>query len=401
MSLGTGYLCSVRDIAISMICIQNGAIYTPDGIIEDGTVIVENGRIQAITHTPESVPENATIIDARGLYLLPGFIDLQINGGMGLDFTADPSSIWRVAAELPRYGVTSFLPTIITAPLITSAQAIRDVQQPPAEFSGAKPLGLHLEGPFLNPAKKGAHNPNYLQLPMETAVAHWSPENGVRLVTLAPELPNGLEVTRLLAERGVVVSAGHSTATFAQTMAGFAAGIRYGTHLFNAMPPLHHREPGLAGALLADERTTIGLIADGEHVHPSLIKMVWDVVGNGRLNLVTDAMAALGMPPGRYQLGDYEVTVDETTARLPAGTLAGSILGMDTAVRNLMSYTGCSLAEVIPTVTSTPANLLGLSHKGCIAPNCDADLLLLDSNLQVHTTFVAGEIVYQSESAAD
>jgi N-acetylglucosamine-6-phosphate deacetylase len=195
----------------------------------------------------------------------------------------------------------------------------------------------------------------------------------------------------------VVVSAGHSTATVAQAQAGFEAGIRYGTHLFNAMPPLHHRDPGLVGALLADQRATVGLIVDGEHVHSELVRLVWQMVGNGRLNLVTDAMAALGMPPGRYALSDHEVIVDETTARLPSGTLAGSLLTMNTAVRNLITFTGCTLAEALPTVTSTPANLLGLPHKGRIAPTCDADLVLLTPELQVHTTFVGGRIIYQKE----
>jgi N-acetylglucosamine-6-phosphate deacetylase len=360
--------------------------------------LIADGRIQTIAPSNQiELPEQVRCLDGTGLYLVPGFIDLQLNGAIGLDFTTEPRGIWPVAAHLPRYGVTSFLPTIITAPLATSATAIRQIQQPPAGFRGATPLGLHLEGPFLHPAKKGAHNSNYLQLPTETAVADWSPENGVRLVTLAPELFGALDVVQILAERGIVVSVGHSTATFAQASAGIAAGICYGTHLFNAMPPLHHREPGLAGALLADESVTLGLIVDGQHVHPELVKLVWRMVGNGRLNLVTDAMAALGMPPGRYPLGDFEVTVDGTTARLPDDTLAGSILAMDTAVRNLISFTGCTLAEALPTVTSTPANLLNLPHKGRIAPHCDADLLLLTPDLQVHTTFIAGKIVYQKK----
>jgi N-acetylglucosamine-6-phosphate deacetylase len=283
---------------------------------------------------------------------------------------------------------------------VATAQEII-TSNPPKGFQGATPLGLHIEGPFLHPDKKGAHNPHYLQLPTEAIVTNWSPETGVRLVTLAPELDGALQIVRLLAERGVVVSAGHSTATLAQATAGFEAGIRYGTHLFNAMPPLHHREPGLAGALLADKRATVGLIVDGEHVHPELVKLVWQMVGNGRLNLVTDAMAALGMSPGRYALGDFEVIVDETTARLPSGSLAGSVLSLDTAVRNLITFTGCTLADALPTVTSTPANLLGLPHKGRIAPNCDADLVLLTPDLQVHTTFVGGRIIYQGNLSTD
>lgn len=382
-----------------MICILNATVYSPDEVIEDGGVLVADGRIHTVAPVHQiELPENVAHIDGRGLHLVPGFIDLQLNGAIGHDFTTEPRSIWQVADHLPRYGVTSFLPTIITAPLSASAAAMREIQQPPAGFSGATPLGLHLEGPFLNPIKKGAHNDTYLQLPTETAVADWLPENGVSLVTLAPELPGALYIARILARRGVVVSAGHTTATLVEAAAGFNAGVRYGTHLFNAMPPLHHREPGLAGALLADDRITIGLIVDGEHVHPALVKMVWDLVGNGRLNLVTDAMAALGMPPGSYQLGDFDVTVDDTTVRLPTGALAGSILSMDTALRNLIIYTGCTLAEALPTITSTPADLLNLPQKGRIAPGCDADLVLLTADLQVDTTVINGQIIYQRDS---
>lgn len=382
-----------------MICIQHATVYTPDEVMEDGAVLLVNGRIQTIAPSSQiGLPEKVNCIDATGLHLVPGFIDLQLNGAIGLDFTTEPRGIWPVAAYLPRTGVTSFLPTIITAPLTAVSTAQEAVtSSPPTGFRGAIPLGLHLEGPFLHPDKKGAHNPNYLQLPTAEKASSWSPENGVRLVTLAPELDGALDVVKLLTARGVLVSAGHSTATIAQANAGFEAGIRYGTHLFNAMPPLHHREPGLAGALLADDRTTVGLIVDGKHVHPKLVKLVWQMVGNGRFNLVTDGMAALGMPPGRYALGDFEVIVDATTARLPSGTLAGSLLTLDTAVRNLITTTGCTLAEALPTVTRTPANLLGLPHKGRIAPHCDADLLLLTPDLQVHITLVGGRIVYQKE----
>lgn len=382
-----------------MICIQHATVYTPNEVIDDGTVLVADGRIHTIAPSSQiELPDRVSCIDATGLHLAPGFIDLQLNGAIGLDFTSEPRAIWPVGHYLPQTGVTSFLPTIITAPLtaVSAAQAVV-TSSPPRGFQGATPLGLHIEGPFLHPDKKGAHNPAHLQRPTAEKVAHWSPENGVRLVTLAPELDGALAVARLLAERGVVVSAGHSIANFAHATAGFDAGVRYGTHLFNAMPPLHHREPGLAGALLANDRATIGLIVDGEHVHPELVKLVWRLVGNGRLNLVTDAMAALGMPPGRYTLGDYEVIVDETTARLPSGTLAGSLLRLDTAVRNLITYTGCTLADALPTVTRTPADLLGLRQKGRVAPHCDADLLLLTPDLQVHTTFIAGRIVYQKE----
>lgn len=378
-----------------MLAIQNTTILTPDEAVPAGTVVVDDGRIQSVAPN-QNVPAQARVIEAKGLTLVPGFIDLQLNGAFGHDFTQNPESIWPVATQLPRHGVTAFLPTIITSPLavIEKAQAVMAAR--PSSFTGADPLGLHLEGPFLNPQKKGAHNPDYMLPPSLAAVADWSPENQVRLVTLAPERPSALEVVAALTARGVVVSAGHSMATFAEAQAGFAAGIRYGTHLFNAMPAMHQREPGLAGALLADDRAVIGLIPDGIHVHPALIKMVWRAAGT-RLNIVTDAMAALGMPPGQFELGPYQITVDDQSCRLADGTLAGSILSLDTAVRNLISFTGCTLAEAVATVTTRPAALLGLDgQKGTIAPGYDADLVLLTPDLQPVLTIVNGEIVYQA-----
>lgn len=366
-------------------------------MIEEGAVVVANGRITAVGAVSSiSQPAAAQVIEAPGCILTPGFIDLQCNGAFGLDFTQNPEAIWAAAAQLPCYGVTSFLPTIITSPPATVQKAQQVMGQRPSAFSGAEPLGLHLEGPFLNPRKKGAHNPAHLQLPHLETVAEWSPENYTRLVTLAPELPGALALIAALARRGVVVGVGHSLASFVEARAGFDAGALYGTHLYNAMPTLHHRQPGLIGALLADGRMTIGLIADGVHVHPLLVKLAWQAAA-GRLNIVTDAMAALGMPPGVYNLGDHRVTVDETGARLPDGTLAGCVVSLDTAVRNLIAYTGCTLPEAVGAVTTTPANLLGLGQrKGRIAPGCDADLVLLTPELQPAMTLVSGQIVYDT-----
>jgi N-acetylglucosamine-6-phosphate deacetylase len=217
----------------------------------------------------------------------------------------------------------------------------------------------------------------------------------MRLVTMAPELPGALDVIGTLAARGVVVSTGHSMATYDEAVAGFDAGARYGTHLFNAMPSLGHRDPGLPGALLADDRMTVGFIADGVHTHRSIIALVWKLLGPRRMSLVTDAMAALGMPAGQHRLGDYDVVVDATSARLADGTLAGSILELDQALRNLIEITGCSLSEALETMTSTPARLLGLDHeRGRIAPGYAADLVLLSRDLRVDTTIAAGEIAY-------
>ncbi|MFO7694189.1 MAG: N-acetylglucosamine-6-phosphate deacetylase [Vicinamibacterales bacterium] len=382
-----------------MLQITNATIHTPGRVIPRGSVVIDGSRI-VVAGAAGDVPvaSGATLINAGGMILVPGFIDLQLNGAFGHDFTADPSTIWRVAEGLPRYGVTAFLPTIITSPLERVEAGMRVVKEGrPEDFRGAAPLGLHVEGPFLNPKKKGAHNQQYLRPPTPEAVAGWSPASGVCLVTMAPENPGALEVIAALASRGVVVSTGHSMATYDEAVAGFDAGARYGTHLFNAMPALGHRDPGLPGALLADDRMTVGFIADGVHTHRSIIALVWRMLGPKRMSLVTDAMAALGMPPGSHRLGDYDVIVDATSCRLADGTLAGSILELDQALRNLLDITGCTLDEALETMTTTPAKLLGLDgERGRIAPGYTADIVLLSSDLRVQTTIASGDIVYSA-----
>jgi N-acetylglucosamine-6-phosphate deacetylase len=217
----------------------------------------------------------------------------------------------------------------------------------------------------------------------------------VRLVTLAPELPGALDLVEALVARGVVVSAGHSMATYDQAQAGFDAGIRYGTHLFNAMPTLAHRDPGLPGALLTHPDVVVGIIPDGVHTHPSIVALAWACTGPERLTVVTDAMAALGMPPGAYQLGDQTVTVTEREARLPSGTLAGSVLAMDVALRRLIHFTGCTLSAALATLTLTPARLLGMEHeRGHIAVGTVADLVFLTPELEVVKTIVNGEVLF-------
>jgi N-acetylglucosamine-6-phosphate deacetylase len=290
-------------------------------------------------------------------------LDLQVNGAGGFDLTEEPGAVWRVGAVLPRFGVTAFLPTLVSPSLATVARAQEAVADgPPDGYAGADPLGWHVEGPFIAPTRSGAHDPSRLLLPDAVAVRDWSPGSGIRMVTLAPELPGALDLVRQLTGNGVVVSAGHSAATFDEAIAGFDAGIRAVTHLFNAMAALDRREPGLAGAALADDRITIGLIVDGLHVHPGLVAIVRRAVGADRLAVVSDAIAALGMPPGAYRLAGRDVVVDETSARLPDGGLAGCVIGLDEAVRNLADFAAIDLADAARAATEVPARLLGLEH---------------------------------------
>lgn len=388
--------------------LEGGTLLYLDERLEDAAVVIQDGRIRAAGPRLETPPPaGARRLPARGLLLSPGWIDLQINGAFGIDFThslhsSQPASIWQVGRRLPEHGVTAFLPTIITSPPETiraAQQALRD--GPPAGYRGAVPLGLHVEGPFLNPDKRGAHNPAHLRLPDLEMAQGWSAKNGVRLVTLAPELPGVLEMTRFLVQQGVTVSAGHSQASWEQAQAGFEAGLTCGTHLFNAMPPLDHRAPGLVGALLTHPGVQFGVILDGIHIHAGAAALAWRSAGAGRLFLVTDAMAALGMPPGEYVLGELEVVVDDTSARLQDGRLAGSILRLDQAVRNLLRFTGCTLEQACAAASNTPAGVIGESGRGQIAPGSCADLTLLTPELEIAATFVGGEIVFKRENLWD
>ncbi len=378
-----------------------GRLCTPTETLEGAVLCIEGGRIGAVgPQEALPIPPGAPVVDLPDLCAVPGFLDLQVNGGFGCDFTEDPASIPTVARSLPAFGVTAFLPTVISSPSETVRRAVEVVQALPPEPAGARVLGLHLEGPFLSPQQPGAHNPDHLRAPSLEALADLGPLGPVRLFTLAPELPGAGTVIQHLRQQGIVVAAGHTMATYDEALHALDLGVAFGTHLFSAMRPLHHREPSIVGALLTDPRATVGLIPDGVHMHPAVVRLVWRAKGPEGICAVTDAMAALGMPPGRYRLGDVEVLVDERSARVPSGLLAGSILAMDQGVRNLMAFTGCTLSEALRTVTLNPARLLGLEGQmGRVAPGCLADLVLLDRDLRVAATLVAGRPVHWEAGA--
>lgn len=376
-----------------MFSIDARKIYHPEMFNREPRVSVDSGKFITLGEQDKAVRH----LRAIEYDLVPGFIELQINGAFGKDFTSQPDSIWQIGERLPEFGITTCLPTIITSPLEVMENALQVWKnKKPAGYQGAYLPGLHLEGPFLNPKKKGAHAEVLFQLADPRLVQEWTPQNGVRMVTIAPEISGATNLIITLSQRGILMSAGHSIADVHQARTGFGAGIRYATHLFNAMTPVHHREPGLAMAVLDNPEISFGMILDGLHVAPEMVRLAWHYQGNRRLTLVTDASAALGMPAGSYQLGNNEILVDGISARLADGTLAGSILTPLKALQNLQSFTKCSFQEALACLTTNPARVLGLRDRGVIRPGAVADFVLLSADLQVAATFNAGELLYQA-----
>ena len=328
--------------------------------------------------------------------LVPGLIDLQINGCFGVDFVAaDPAGWAEVSARLPETGVTSFVPTFITAPVPDLVAGLRRTAALPADLGGARVLGVHVEGPFLSPDRHGAHDPALLRDPTPEAVdALIEAAPGLlRMHTLAPERPGALAAIRRLVDAGVLVSVGHSDATAEQTEAAADAGARLVTHLFNAMRPLHHREPGVVGQGLADPRLTCGLIADLHHVAAPICRLAF-AAAPGRIVLVTDAVAAAGMPPGTYDLGGQQVSVDPLgLPRRSDGTIAGSGLRLDAAIANVVAA-GVDLRSAVDAASRLPADILGRPDLGRIEAGGTADLVWLGDDLSARATWLAGRLAF-------
>jgi N-acetylglucosamine-6-phosphate deacetylase len=355
-------------------------------------VVFGEGRILDVVRDPRILDLPPDVREVEG-FICPGFVELQINGSFGLNVGPDGEALKHLARELPKTGTTSFLPTLVSSPehtyprFLDALSGVRDVP-------GARILGAHLEGPFLSPLRKGAHDPANL-LPIDLGLIRTLAGSGlVSMMTLAPELPRAREAIRLLLENGVVPSAGHTDATYEELTKAVDAGLGTGTHLYNAMSPLGHRAPGAVGALLSDHRTRVGIIADGVHVHEAALEIAYLQKGPDALALVTDAMEAAGMPEGEYELGDRKVRLEGNAVRTPEGSLAGSVLTMDAALRNAAGFLNIPLHEALRMNTSTPAAVLGLPARGKIAPGADADLVVLSAEGEVLETLVAGRRVY-------
>jgi N-acetylglucosamine-6-phosphate deacetylase len=370
--------------------VRGGRALVPAGWIEVD-VVAEDGRILGARgrRRPSAAAE---IVDATGLLVAPGLVDLQVNGAGTLDLTADPGAMWRVGDRLIRHGVTAFLPTLVSPRQGTVLRALEVLAAgPPDGYAGATVLGVHCEGPMIAGRRRGVHPRARLRPAGADTIEGWDRRAGVRMVTLAPELTGAGAVARTLARRGVVVSAGHSDAAFEEAVAAFDRGIVAGTHLFNAMSGLHHRAPGLAGALLTADGVTTGLIVDGVHVHPAAVALAWRSKGGPRgIALVSDA-SPVGGRNGSSGVGSLRRTGG--VARDPRGTIGGSVIGLDAAVRNAVAFTGCGPADALRAASATPASLLADRSIGVLEEGGRADLVLLDRRLRVVTTVIDGRVV--------
>jgi N-acetylglucosamine-6-phosphate deacetylase len=384
-----------------MLAFTAGRLLTPTDAVEHPLVLVEQGRVVDISaRSGRQVPAGVSTCDFVHGVIAPGFVDLHIHGSAGYDVMDDTAeALPAIEQLLARHGVTSYFPTTVTAPMDTTLRALErlaDAIEKRERNNGdgkirALPLGIHLEGPFISHARRGVHPPENLLAPtMPLFERFWQAARGrIRMMTIAPELEHAPEVIAEAARRGVCVSLGHSDADFAAAERGIAAGARHATHTFNAMRPLDHRSPGILGAVLTDRRVSADIIADGVHLDPAIVKLFADAKGAAQTVLITDAISATGMPEGRYRLGSFEVDVHDGKCMVD-GKLAGSVLTMDRAVRNLARFAEWDLPQAVAAASQNPARVARIVNKGVLAVGADADFVVLNSEGEVLRTFVGG-----------
>jgi N-acetylglucosamine-6-phosphate deacetylase len=376
-------------------------LYTPVEEVDQPLLVVDDGLISEVSsRSTKEVPGKATLIDFGDAVLAPGFVDIHMHGGAGLDvMRASPSDLPRLGKFLTTHGVTGYFPPTVAAPLDATYAALGRLADA-IETAGtkdnsvqARPLGIHLEGPFLSHKRRGVHPPENLVAPtIEIFERLWQAARGhVRMLTIAPEITGAMEVIAEAARRKVCVSIGHSDAEMPIAQDAVKAGARHATHTFNAMRPLDHRDPGIIGEVLTDDRLTADIIVDGIHVAPPIVKLFLLAKGRERAVLITDAISATGMPDGRYQLGPIEVDVKDGKCT-SNGSLAGSVLTMDRAVRNVAKFSNWSLRDAVRAATLNPAQAAGLSsHHGVLAPGAKADFTVLSGAGEVLKTIVRGQ----------
>ncbi len=377
--------------------IQNGIIITPQEVLHNQKLILNDKTIEGLSAGSPSA--DATVIDAQGCYVVPGFIDVHVHGADGHDtMDATLEAIHGMAAFYAKHGVTSYYPTTMTMPAPNIQAALENVEHCPQPSNGAQHLGVHVEGPYLNLKYKGAQPPEYFRPPSPAEYGQWLETGVCKLMTVAPEIEGSMQMIQELGTQGVEFAIGHSAATYEEAVKGFDAGVRQVTHVFNGMVGLHHREPGALAAILTDDRVDAQLIADGIHVHPGMIRLLVRAKSAEHVMLITDAIEATGLSDGDYDLGGQTVTVKEGIARIANGALAGSTLTMDKAICNMVAFTDLPLQKIIGMASAVPARAMRLSNKGKLAAGCDADVVLLNRELEIMMTIVGGNVVYRAES---
>jgi N-acetylglucosamine-6-phosphate deacetylase len=386
-----------------MIAFTAGCLYTPLDRVEQPLLLVEDHVIvETTSQTLRQIPHGVRVVDFGDAILAPGFVDIHIHGGAGHDvMAADPSGLSAIEQLLFQHGVTSYFPTTVSAPLDQTWPALdrlanaieRASRNDDSRRERAQPLGIHLEGPFLSHVRRGVHPPENLLLPTLPAFDRfWQAARGhIRVMTIAPELEGAQEVIAEAARRGVCVSLGHSDADLNSARAAVAAGARHSTHTFNAMRPLDHRDPGIIAEVLTDSRLSADVIADGIHLDPAVVQLFLKAKGADGAMLITDAISATGMPEGRYRLGTFEVEVKNGRCLLD-GKLAGSVLTMDRAVRNVMQFAHWDLQQALRLATLNPARVAGLANRGKLEAGAEADFVVLSSSGEVRSTVVRGEV---------
>jgi len=385
------------------IIIINGTIITPFHLISGKGIIVEEGKIIEMVNKEElstATLTGAEVIEGKDKYIAPGYIDIHVHGGGGSDvMDGDYEAINQIAITHSHFGTTSFLPTTMTMSKDKIIRSLRSICEAVKKgTAGAEILGIHMEGPYINPEKKGAQREEDIKKISLGEFLEFNQASGnlIRLVTIAPEMPGAIGLIKYLYKQGIIASAGHTNATYAQVQAGIQAGLSHVTHTFNAMRELHHREPGVVGAALTSPELTVEVIADGIHIHPIVLKILTKIKEGEKIVLMTDAMRAAGLKEGTYDLGGQEVIVTKGQARLKDGTLAGSVLTMDKAVKNMASKVGVPLPKAIQMASFNPARSIGIDDKkGSLEPGKDADIVILNKNLETELTIVAGKIVYR------
>jgi N-acetylglucosamine-6-phosphate deacetylase len=390
-----------------ILAITGGTCITPWREIPDSLVLCENGRIAWVgPRSRNEPPPGARQLDATSLLVLPGLIDTHVHGSHGDDVMLDGvEGIRRISAAQLRYGTTAYLPSTVSArpdDLLRAVEACRDAARTPGERPGAEIVGIHVEGPFINRRKKGAQPEEGIRDPDADECRRLMAEADglLRMMTLAPELPGGLDMVRFLRGEGVIASLGHSEADYDTALAAIDAGATHATHLFNAMPPLHHRAPGLAAACLNEPEILAEVIADGVHMAPEMVRLAIRSKGAERVVLITDAMAAVGRPDGAYTLGKNKVIVRGDICLLEDGvTIASSMLTMNRAVANAIRFAAVPPTDAVRMATLVPAQVAGCAdRKGSLEIGKNADLALLRSDFSVAATVLAGEVVYRSAS---